>query len=45
LDNFYDVESVLVDGSRVDFEYNKYDYSLKLYADEGTELTINLART
>lgn len=44
LDNFYDVESVLVDGSRVDFEYNKYDYSLKLYAEEGTEVMINLAR-
>ena len=44
LDNFYDVESVLVDGSRVDFEYNKYDYSLKLYTEEGTEVMINLVR-
>ena len=45
LDNFYDVESVFVDGSKVDFEYNKYDYTLRLYAEQGTEITINLART
>lgn len=45
LDNFYDVESVFVDGSKVDFEYNKYDYTLRLHAEQGTEITINLART